>query len=67
MTRPVVTKCRSCSADIVWMWTKNSKKMPVNADSIGPEDDHLTEFDPKRHMSHFATCEHANKHRKGKK
>lgn len=68
MTRPVITKCRSCNADIVWMWTANDKKMPVNADSIADTDDHLTEYDRLRHMTHYATCPQAKSWtKKGKK
>lgn len=64
MNRPAVTECRSCKAPIVWMWTKNNRKAPVDAESVGIKDDRLTEFDPKRHVSHFATCPFAKRHRK---
>lgn len=64
MNRPVITECRSCKASIVWLWTKNDKKAPVNADSLAVTDDKLTEFDPKRHISHFATCPNAARYRK---
>jgi hypothetical protein len=45
--------CRSCSAPILWLRTKNNKTMPVNAESTWPGD---LEYDPERHTSHFSTC-----------
>lgn len=56
-----IVRCSSCRARIIWLLTKNLKPMPVDADSVGPAD---TEFDHTRHMSHFATCPNAFKHRK---
>lgn len=64
MSPPVLTECRSCKASIAWLWTKNNRKMPVNADSLAPTDDRLTEFDPKTHISHFATCTTPKRFRK---
>lgn len=50
-----VTSCRSCSESIVWILTRNQKRMPVDA------------FGPTRGQSHFATCTHAGQHRKTRK
>lgn len=57
-------KCRSCQRPIVWLRTATGKSMPADASSVGP-DDGL--FDPKKHISHFATCPNADKHRKPRK
>ena len=46
-------RARECNARIVWLKTAAGKTMPVDADSVEPSD---TAFDPKRHVSHFATC-----------
>lgn len=56
-------RCRSCNARIIWFKTKRGKWMPVNFISVDPED---TEYDREKHISHFATCEYAGKHRKGR-
>lgn len=49
-----ITRCRSCRAQIVWLKTAAGKNMPVDADTVKPEDD---EFDTDEgHISHFATC-----------
>ena len=53
--------CRSCSAPIIWMKTKNFKTIPVDYDSV--EDLELM-FEPGKHVSHFATCPNASNHRK---
>lgn len=37
------------------------KRMPVDADTVEPDDD---EFDSGRHESHFASCSAANQHRR---
>ncbi len=60
------TECRSCGAIIMWMRTKSGKRMPVNYGSIPLNDPGV--FDPERgHISHFATCPNADKHRKPRK
>lgn len=56
-----ITRCRSCNKQIVFLKTRNGKNMPVDADSVEPEDD---ELDLSRHVSHFRTCPNADKHRK---
>jgi len=56
-----ITRCRTCRAQIIWFKTEAGKNMPVDADSVKPEDD---ELDLSRHVSHFATCPQADSHRK---
>lgn len=56
-----IVRCSSCRARIIWLKTSKGKNMPVDADTVEPEDN---EFDPSRHTSHFATCPNANQHRK---
>jgi hypothetical protein len=53
--------CTSCGAQMIFLMTKTGKRMPVDADTVSPED---TEFDHTRHKSHFATCTNPAKHRK---
>ncbi len=54
--------CRSCGKPIVWFRTKSGKRMPVDAATTKPTDaEH--QLDLKRHVSHFATCPYAEKHR----
>lgn len=56
-----ITRCSSCRARIIWLKTETGKNMPVDADTVEPEDD---QFDPARHKSHFAICPNADQHRK---
>ncbi len=57
-----ITRCSSCRARIIWLRTIRGKNMPVDADTVAPEDDM---FDPdSEHVSHFASCPNANQHRK---
>jgi hypothetical protein len=57
-----ITRCSSCRAQIVWLKTAAGKNMPVDADTVKPED---TEFDADSdHVSHFATCPNAQQHRR---
>jgi hypothetical protein len=58
-----ITRCTSCHAKIIWFKTEAGRNMPVDADTVEPGDDVL-ELDLSRHMSHFATCPNADKHRK---
>jgi hypothetical protein len=60
-----ITHCRSCHAKIVWFKTAAGKNMPVDADTVEPNDD-VNELDLSRHQSHFASCPNADKHRKPK-
>lgn len=63
MTDHKICHCRSCGAPIVWIKTQLGKNMPVDPDDIGPEDE---VFDPAEHTSHFATCDYADQHRRGR-
>jgi hypothetical protein len=56
-----IVRCSSCRARIVWLKTEAGKNMPVDADTVEPEDEL---FDSSRHKSHFATCPNANQHRR---
>ena len=55
-----MSKCRSCGADIVWVKTQQGKNMPIDAET----DNGDTIFDHNVHRSHFATCPHADQHRR---
>ena len=76
---PPVAKCRSCSEPVYWCVTGTGAAMPVN---VAPTptgnlslrwngervlavyvDEH---FQGIRRVSHFATCKHADKHRKSR-
>lgn len=55
------SRCRSCSAEIVWLKTSNGRNMPADADTVPAG---ATVFDGSAGMvSHFATCPNASKHR----
>ena len=56
-----ITRCRSCNARIIFLDTASGKKMPVEADTVEPDDE---QFDGDRHESHFAKCPAANQHRR---
>jgi hypothetical protein len=58
-----IRRCSSCNAKIIWFKTEAGRWTPVNADTVEAGDE---EFDPPRHVTHFATCPNANNHRKGK-
>ena len=45
-------QCKSCDANFLWGITKNDKWIPVAKDESG------------KHISHFANCPGAGKHRK---
>jgi hypothetical protein len=65
--RPI-RSCSSCGALIVWFKTEAGKAHPVDATSVKAQDLNLdlqTKKNPAgKHMSHFATCPNADKHRK---
>jgi hypothetical protein len=48
-----ITRCRACNQRIIFLETSSGKKMPVDADTVEPDDD---EFDGSRHTTHFSTC-----------
>lgn len=56
-----ITRCKSCRAKIIWLKTAAGKNMPVDSDTVSPEDE---EYDSTRHESHFAKCPGANQHRR---
>lgn len=56
-----MAECTGCGKGIVWLKTKAGNNMPVDIETTIKED---TEFDPKRHISHFATCSQANMFRR---
>jgi hypothetical protein len=56
-----ITRCRSCRAQIIWFDTPSGNRMPVDADTVSPDDD---ELDLTRHQSHFASCPQADQHRR---
>lgn len=56
--------CKSCGAEIVWLKTAIGKSMPVDVDTVTNGE---KTFNHGKHVSHFATCPQANKHRKPKK
>ena len=59
MTRSVA--CRSCGTQMVFLTTANKKLIPVDAATVK---DGETDFDPKVHTTHFATCPQAAQHRR---
>lgn len=65
-----VEQCRSCKKPVVWVVTKNGKSMPVDAESATEDERKLfgirPEHDPKRHISHFATCPQSKDWRKSR-
>lgn len=58
---PKPIPCRECGESIVFLPTSTGKTMPVDERSIEPGDD---VFDPKVHVSHFATCTNAARFRR---
>ena len=72
--------CQSCGAFIYWAEQANAKKHPIDAEPVEGGTIKVvirngalfivTFFDPNptdgenRYVSHFATCPHANKHRR---
>jgi hypothetical protein len=63
-----IRTCSSCGALIVWFKTEAGRPHPVNATSVQAADMNLdlqTKSHPQgKHISHFATCPNADKHRK---
>jgi hypothetical protein len=56
-----IVRCRSCRARIVWLDTNNNRRMPVDADTVDPED---TEYEQGKHVCHFTTCPQADEWRR---
>jgi hypothetical protein len=65
-----MTKCTSCGQYIVFLKTSKGNWMPVDADSVFDIEYEVPDMEPPEydrlqgHMSHFATCANADKHRK---
>lgn len=55
-----ITRCKSCRAMIIYLTTEAGKNMPVDADTVRPDDD---QFEYGRHVSHFSSCPNASQHR----
>jgi hypothetical protein len=47
-----VTSCRTCGESVIWVLTRNDKRMPVEA------------FGEERGESHFIRCKQADQHRR---
>ena len=63
-----MSKCHSCGATILWKTTKKGGKIPIDWQETPDLSSNENEvFDPKRMVSHFATCPNASQHRKGDK
>lgn len=58
-----ITRCNSCRARIIWLPTPAGRAMPIDADTVGPDDQ---EFQHGKHGPHWATCPNADQHRKPK-
>jgi hypothetical protein len=58
-----ITRCKStgCNAKIIWLETESGRNIPVDADTVEPEDE-LYEHD--RHASHWGTCKSAQQFRR---
>lgn len=56
-----IVRCRSCRARIIWLATAAGRKMPVDADTVEPEDE---VFEQGKHVSHFSTCPDGDKWRR---
>lgn len=58
---PADAACTSCGAPMVWLHTEAGKAVPVDP---APGVESGQRFDPKIHRAHFATCPHADQHRR---
>jgi hypothetical protein len=69
------TTCRSCGAEILWAATEKGRRIPLDAkpekrfvtapcdpDAAGASELHVRVEDT--YVSHFATCPHADQHRR---
>lgn len=58
-----MTECRACGEAIVFLQTRNGRRIPVNAETV--LDPGETDFDESRgHVSHFDTCPDAARFRR---
>lgn len=60
MSKPNVTKCKSCEKLITWLRTEKGKQMPVDGATKDPV------YNPRKHKSHWDTCTDADRFRKKK-
>ena len=60
---PFTRQCSSCGQNVVWFRTAKGKRMPVDEATTRPTD-REDQLDLTRHISHFATCPNADKHRR---
>ena len=58
-----ITRCNSCRARIIWLPTQAGRAMPIDADTVEPEDE---EFIQGKHGPHWATCPNAAQHRRAR-
>lgn len=70
--------CRSCGATIIWTRTEAGKRMPIDVEPVDGGNLILKrghggqywaivaadDIEPTRYVSHFATCPHADQHRR---
>ena len=56
--------CDECEQHIVFLKTDTGSTMPVDAESLDPDDDEDTMFDKDRHVTHFSTCTKPDRFRK---
>jgi len=69
----VIKKCASCGAPIIWALTERGRRMPLDATpttgaillTSASSPVPTAKFGPV-YTSHFATCPHADQHRKPK-
>ena len=80
MSRPEISRCRSCKAPILWATTANGKNMPVDAEPspmgtvalrMEGATRHSTTYTlatrppgGRYHVPHFVTCANAAQHRR---
>ncbi|WP_300268295.1 hypothetical protein [Microbacterium sp.] len=71
-------RCKSCGEPIVWAFTENGSSIPMNPEPVEPngsgrfvvERDTMRAYAPlfdegmPTYISHFATCAHADLHRR---
>ncbi len=71
-------RCRTCKAQVIWVKTEKGRSMPVDVDPVDGGNIMLMEHygqppiarmvapveGVKCYVSHFATCKHADQHRK---
>jgi len=63
------SRCRSCGAPILWVTMESGKSMPVNPERLRvvlTNRDYTGGTVITGHLPHWATCPHADKHRKTK-